>query len=171
MAISYLLFLSPPADFFSSAVHSEWRACFPKCRVWKLCMLREKKNCLHTYRRRCEEIKYRKTWNAMFIVSLVDGRHYHILEINLIKHHIKRHKENTFTRHFEKLVQLISSHHCFYFSFKPHLLFLKSKLCKLIALVQLSRMRAVVKSTTQLEKKSLGRSCCDSWHAFWKVEG
>lgn len=38
----------------------------------------------------------------MFIVSLVDGAHYHILEINLIKHHIKRHKENTFTRHSER---------------------------------------------------------------------
>lgn len=44
----------------------------------------------------------KKTLNVMFIVSLVDGAHYHILEINLIKHHIKRHKENTFTRHSER---------------------------------------------------------------------
>lgn len=44
----------------------------------------------------------------MFIVSLVDGKNYHILDINLIKHHIKRHKENTFTHHFKELVLPIS---------------------------------------------------------------
>lgn len=51
---------------------------------------------------RSDKMSREKTLNVMFIVSLVDGAHYHILEINLIKHHIKRHKENTFTRHSER---------------------------------------------------------------------